>query len=272
MLEGAVLRSLHRVNGAIAILSLMHAAAAAPKSAPVAGRPPAVAPNEEVLAPSTDQDERLPDLPAQPAQAAPAGAVPPSARSTVPVWFEGSDGENPLVEIYPDGVEPGTVPALARCHLPCGLSMARGRYVIHVAETADTLGGSRSVAIEGRSGVAITPRDRMKRTAGLVLGIGGLVVGIVGAALYADGYARAPQPYLCAEHTVCSPSWNAEQIGGFSALIASLALMPIGWVMFGKSFRPAIDIAPAQVGTGPGSHLALIGSRGGARLVGEFVF
>jgi len=279
MIERAAMRSLHRFNGAIAILSLIQAAAAAPKSAPVAGHPLASVSEKEVRAPPTAQDERLPDIPAEPAPVAPAGAVPsppPGAQRVhvqpVPVWFEGSDGENPLVEIYPNGVKPRTVPALARCRLPCALSMARGRYVIQVVETADTLEGSRSVAIDGPSSVAITPRDRMKRTAGLALGISGLVVGIVGAVLIADGDARAPQPYVCSEHTVCSPSWNAEQISGFSALIASLALTPIGWVMFGKSFSPGIDTARAQVDTALRGSFGLIALQGGARLVGEFVF
>jgi hypothetical protein len=202
----------------------------------------------------------------------PCAAVRASPAIGVPVWLDSDDGEKPLVDIYADGTQPGRTAALARCRLPCGFWLRGGQYFIQVVETSDYLGGGRWVSVVGPTRLAITPRKPMKRTLWLVLGIAGAVAVTVGAGLFIDGDERLPPSRLCAEHVVCSPSWTAEMIGGLLTFAAGAAATPAGWVLFGKSFRPAIDVRRPTVGSSSRSHVGLIGLPGGAGFGGEWMF
>jgi hypothetical protein len=148
--------------------------------------------------------------------------------------------------------------------------MQRGRYRIEVLETADTLGGNRSVSVDGPSRLVITPRDRTKKSTGLVLGIGGGVAVVVGVALLLHGSSDVPA--TCDSSGSCTRPWNTEMTtGGFVALAGAI-MTPIGWVMFGKSLRPAIDVEHVGVAARPIRQIGIIGVPGGAGLGGTFAF
>jgi hypothetical protein len=206
---------------------------------------------------------------------APSGAaIDATARlyaEPVPVWFSGEDNEQTLVLVYPDWATPGSVPPLAQCRMPCGFQMQRGRYRIEVQETEDTLGGSRPVSIEGPSRLLVTPRDRGKRTAGLVLGIGGIVAVIAGLGIIVHSVANSRYVSSDCSGEWCS-RWNSESTAGLLVFVAGCAMTPIGWVMFGKSFRPAIDVQPARAARVPTGRIGLVPLRGGAGLGASFVF
>jgi hypothetical protein len=190
----------------------------------------------------------------------------------VPVWMTGDDGEVASVALYPEWAAPGSVPPIARCTLPCGFQMPRGRYRLEVAETPNTLGGSRPVTVDGPMRLVVTPRDRTKRTMGLVLGIGGIVAVVAGIGLIADGLHTY---YACNVNTdVCvhTSTFSNEAGAGLAVFLAGAAITPIGWVMFGKSFRPAVDVEHAGAAAVPRARVGVVPFPGGAGLGGSFVF
>jgi hypothetical protein len=187
----------------------------------------------------------------------------------VPVWLGTEDGETPFVEIYPDWASPGSVPPLARCRLPCGFQMQRGRYRIRVLETPDTLDGERSVSIDGTSRLVITPRDRAKRTTGLVLGIGGAIAVVAGIALMIHGSSEANNN---CNQSNCTYVWNTESTTGGILFLAGAIMTPIGWVMFGKSARPAIDVEHPGQAARPMRYVGFVGLPGGGGLGAKFAF
>jgi hypothetical protein len=185
----------------------------------------------------------------------------------------GDEGEVANVALYPEWVAPGSAPALAHCTLPCGFQMPRGRYRLEVAESPNTLGGSRSITIDGPSRLVVTPRDRGKRTMGLVLGIGGVVAVVAGIALMADGVSTY---YRCDLNGggPCTQvaSFSGEASAGLAVFLVGAAMTPIGWVMFGKSFRPAVDVQHPGAAAGAGFRVGVVPLRSGAGLGGSFVF
>jgi hypothetical protein len=148
--------------------------------------------------------------------------------------------------------------------------MQRGRYRIEVIESEDTLSGSRPVSVDGPVRLVITPRDRTKRTMGLTLGIGGAVAVVVGIALLAHGSSEVPA--TCDSQGYCSRDWNTEMTTGGLVALAGAIMTPIGWVMFGKSARPAIDVEHVGMAARPTRQIGIIGLPGGAGLGGTFTF
>ncbi len=235
----------------------------------VVAPPPNVAlPEDDTADAPPSQEPPAPTGP-EPRLQAPHVPVDPYSEP-VPVWFQGDDGERAVISLYPEFATVGSGAPLASCRLPCGFQMQRGRYRVAVAETESTLPGSRPVSIDGPSRLTITPRDRAKRTTGLILGIGGAVAVVAGIGLMADGLGRAFR--FCDSSTNCDSGNGAEFGGGLLLFVAGAALTPIGWVMFGKSFRPAIDVEHAMQASGPRGTLGLVGVPGGAGLGGTFVF
>jgi hypothetical protein len=254
------------------------APAAAPPVAPAPVAPPSAPPSSypSETQPGVPPPAQAPGpMPTQPPISAgsPPGAVGVGSvySEPVPVWLLTEDGETPVVEIYPEWANPGSVPALARCRLPCGFQMQRGRYRIEVLETEDTLGGSRAVSVDGPVRLVITPRDRAKKTTGLVLGIGGAIAVVTGIALLADGASHVPA--VCDSSGSCTRDWNTEMSTGGLVALAGAIMTPIGWVMFGKSLRPAIDVEHVGAASRrPVRQIGIIGLPGGAGLGGTFTF
>jgi hypothetical protein len=233
-------------------------------SAPLASPAPA--------APPTDSAPPAPAVPPAPLQQAVALAGPEAPYwAPVPVWIIGEGNEALSVAIYPDWAIPGGVPPPARCVTPCSLMLWRGRYRVAVAETPDTFAGNRVIEVEGPTRFVLTPRDRGKRTLGLVLGVGGSVLLVAGVLVAVHGSEVADRPG-CIGAEACSSRWTPELTTGLLLVLGGLAATPIGWVMFGKSFRPGVQLDRGAAGSAVAPRLSVIAMPGGAGLGGRVDF
>jgi hypothetical protein len=183
----------------------------------------------------------------------------------VSVNVMGDDGETANVALHPDWAARGSLPPVAHCTIPCELQMPRGPYSLEVLESPRLAGGSRPIVIDGRSRLVVTPRDRSMRTAGLVLGISGIAAIVGGIGLIADGLKAE------CRGDVCSSSSSTEAGVGLAVLIAGAALTPIGWVIFGKSFHPGVDVEHPGAATTSRARVGVVPLRSGAGLGGSFV-
>lgn len=216
---------------ALSVAGVAHAdppAAPAPPAAP----PSPPAPPAPVAAPAPAFVPQLPMV----AQQAPT--------ETVPVYIVTDSDEHVVVGVYPEWMKPGQGPPLARCTTPCSLAMQRGGYRFDVEATDTVLEGNRVVGIGAPSRLVVTPRHTAQRTVGLVLGITGSVAVLVGSVLVLvalnDTNSCALDGFDCSR-TVAHPS---EAIAGALLVLGGAVAAPIGWVLFGKSHRPAIDVEP----------------------------
>jgi len=149
------------------------------------------------------------------------------------------------VELYNPYARPGVDPPIMRCTAPCRAHVPVGRYKLYVAEGPENLSGSRAVDVSGPSTVVVDPDKPSQRTIGLVLGIGGVVAMISGAVLVLSG--------SCWDDGYCNHSDDGRSGAGAFLLLSGVVATPIGWVMFGKSFKPEVTTTPAgpQFGLAP---------------------
>jgi hypothetical protein len=142
--------------------------------------------------------------------------------------------DQPLfVELYHPRAKVGMDPPIARCRTPCFARLSPGRYRLFVHETEDTLSGGRIVDLDQSTAIAVSPDHDSQRSTGLALGIAGPVITIVGAVLILSS--------LCIEQ--CN-NQNNYAGAGIVLLLGGLAITPVGWVMFGKSFKPDLTLTP----------------------------
>ncbi|MDQ2645374.1 MAG: hypothetical protein M3020_16265 [Myxococcota bacterium] len=132
----------------------------------------------------------------------------------------------------PDSRQP-----VALCQGACTAYLPPGKYRIEVHAGSETRAGGRVVNVPGPSALFVKPRSEGMRTSGLTLGIAGSALLVGGMVLLAtaldddyddDGYRR---------RGTLVPL-------GLGAVVVGLVLTPIGWVRFGKSLRPAVDVEP----------------------------
>jgi hypothetical protein len=185
----------------------------------------------------------------------------------VPVLIVGADQERLPVSIYPEWAKAHTVPPLARCYAPCTLQMQRGAYRIAIDETGTTMAGDRVVTVDQASRLVVTPRSPSQRTAGLILGIAGPVLLIAGAIIAIEGAATD-----CLDEFCDNRRWTGKETAGVIMMLGGAAITPVGWVMFGKSFRPAIDVQPGRPVAKLAPAVGLIPVRGGLALGGGMSF
>ncbi|HEX4338420.1 MAG TPA: hypothetical protein VH062_21085 [Polyangiaceae bacterium] len=257
----------NRVGAVIAVfsaLSVSGVARAEGTSPPeVTTRPPTTAPpTDESPTPAADQGAPI-IRPGQPVVESPEG---------VPVWMTAEDGETALASVYPEWAKPGTVAPLFTCQLPCSLRMERGRYRIEVAETESTLRGNRPVTIEGPSRLVITPRDRSTRSVGLGLGIGGVVAIVAGTVMIIVDITNNLRVSCDGDFCDRQSSTGGLATAGLLLALGGAVVTPIGWVMFGKSFRPAIDVENGVQAAAPRGVLGVVGMPGGAGLGAKLTF
>jgi hypothetical protein len=100
-----------------------------------------------------------------------------------------------------------------------------------VRATDDTLAGGRVFELRQSTAIVVSPDHDSQRSGGLVLGIGGPVVTIVGAVLVLSSLCEG-----------CGRSNNAG--AGLLLMLGGIAVTPIGWVMFGRSFKPDLTLTP----------------------------
>jgi hypothetical protein len=185
-----------------------------------------------------------------PMSAQPTAAQPPfgypGTSPLVAVTFR-ARVEPLVIELYHPQAKPGIDGPIARCQIPCRAQLPVGRYKLYVTASEETLSGSRIIDIVGPSTVIVDPDAPGQRTTGLVLGIGGPVAVIVGAVvLVSSAFDRC---YDCGDGN------NNDSAGGVIGavlLLGGLVAIPVGWTMFGRSFKPEVTQSPgAQVGLAP---------------------
>jgi hypothetical protein len=139
----------------------------------------------------------------------------------------------------------------------CRLLLLPGKYRIAVRETEDTLPGSRTIEVTGPATVRVDPDSASQRTAGLAMGIAGPILLVVGMAVVLGESCG----HSCTEED--HENGDGAALGGL-ALLGGLTLTPIGWVMFGKSFKPTVEVetgAPRAASKKPSGRSATLGLR-----------
>lgn len=149
---------------------------------------------------------------------------------------------------------------IAECPGNCRLQLLPGRYKVFVHATEDTLPGSRMVDIKGPSTVRVDPDTTAHRSAGLAMGIAGpilMLVGLIGLA------ASACEDGCYDENGDRNDNDNANGIAVLG-ILGGIAITPIGWVMYGTSFKPEVDVttgAPRAASRGRLGRDAFLGAR-----------
>lgn len=156
------------------------------------------------------------------AQTAPPGAVPIAIYPKTPVRLELQ---------MPDSRRP-----VALCQGACTAYLPPGRYRLEVHPGYETRGGARVVNVPGPSALFVTPRSEGMRTSGLAMGV-------AGSALVMFGFVTLVTTLDDPHHE--NDDRNQVLVPmALVGLVVGLVLTPIGWVRFGKSLRPAVDVQP----------------------------
>lgn len=129
---------------------------------------------------------------------------------------------------------------MATCPSSCRLFLYPGKYRIRITETDETLSGSRLIDVSQSMAIEFDPDTSAKKNAGLVLGITGPIMMIAGVATLLGH----PNDYEREEDR------TRINVGAF-LLLGGLAATPIGWVMFGTSFKPEYEIRTWNAGPSP---------------------
>lgn len=118
--------------------------------------------------------------------------------------------------------------------------------------TEDTLPGSRTIDIKGPATVRVDPDTTEHRSMGLAMGIAGPILTLVAligviASACADGCDGNDQDPSTSNH-------HDDGVSGIAVLglLGGLTITPIGWVMYGTSFKPEVDVTtgpPRAAGT-----------------------
>lgn len=172
---------------------------------------------------------------AEPTPAAPSSPVVAAARAdtAVPIQLRGSEPGLRL-EIQ----DPRNRSPLALCTDACQATIVPGRYRLFVNATAGTRAGGRVVDISGPSQLLVTPRTEARYTTGLTLGIGGPVLMVLGSLLFLASLGNG------LGHDAGSSSDGGQAAAGLGMLVGGIVITPIGWVMFGTSLRPKVEVSP----------------------------
>jgi hypothetical protein len=163
------------------------------------------------------------------AQTAPPGVVPIAIYPETPVRLELQ---------MPDSRRP-----VALCQGACTAYLPPGKYRLEVHPGLDTRAGARTVNIPGPSALFVKPRSESMRSSGLTMAVAGSALLLGGMVMLTsalrdewDGDGDSSR------HDTLVPL-------GLGAIVVGLVLTPIGWVRFGKSLRPAVEVEP--LGTVP---------------------
>jgi hypothetical protein len=170
---------------------------------------------------------------AEPTPAALAPSVVAPANHAVPIELRGSEPGLRL-EIQ----DPRNRSPLALCTDACQATIVPGRYRLFVNATADTRAGAREVQISEPSQLLVTPRSEGRYTTGLTLGIGGPVLMVLGSVLFLSSIGNG------LGDGGSSASDGGQAAAGLGMLVGGIVITPIGWVMFGTSLRPKVEVTP----------------------------
>jgi hypothetical protein len=165
-----------------------------------------------------------------PIPAAAAGASTPVVG--VPIEIRGS-----LPKLRLEIQDPRTRAPLAYCVGACQAALVPGRYRFFVHESPGLRAGGRNVRIDHASRILITPSSEAKRSTGLALGIAGPAMMVVGAFMFLSS--------ISLDGSEGRGDRDAGTgLAGLGLMVTGIALTPIGWVMFGTSLRPKVEVTP----------------------------
>jgi hypothetical protein len=120
---------------------------------------------------------------------------------------------------------------------PCRLLLWPGTYKVYAGGSDDTLSGARTLELSSSTRIVVDPDTKAHRTAGLTLGIAGPV-------LIFTGFV-----FLVSSIAIDSSQTSAQEdraTAGAFMLLGGVAITPIGWVMFGTSFKPEVETESAR--------------------------
>jgi hypothetical protein len=172
------------------------------------------------------------------ARAEPPASAPPAVVGAAPATAVAIEIHGAQPNLQLEVQDPKTRRPLALCAGDCQATIMPGRYRLFVNATADTRPGGREVLIAEPSRLLITPRSEARYATGLVLGIAGPVLMVLGSVVLlnnafdsidSDGNSRR--------------SADATMTGALMVL-GGIVITPIGWIMFGTSLRPSVDVTP----------------------------
>lgn len=123
--------------------------------------------------------------------------------------------------------------AFVRCLGSCDLWLAPRKYYLTVAETADTMGGTRAFEVEKPSRATVEPRTKAAHQGGLAMGITGIALVVLGSAAAIAGSSGG--------HDNGESGTNAVTGLGILGVIGGAILTPLGWVAYGRS-APAVRV------------------------------
>lgn len=140
------------------------------------------------------------------------------------------------LQLFGEKANPASAAPIVECgSLPCRVALHPGKYKVRVTETESTLAGTRGIELREASTVTVDPDTTEHRSAGLAMGISGPILTLVGL-----GLILSASCYDCTDSTR-----HEERAGlGLFALVGGLTITPIGWVMFGTSFKPEVEVTP----------------------------
>ncbi len=179
----------------------------------------------------------LPAAPPPPPGWMPPAAYAPYSYGTIPIELDVTE-PNVAVQVFRPGADVGREAPIAQCSGACVVNLVPGRYKIWVTESGDTLPGGRELELKRPTRVTMDPDMQEHRTAGLVLGITGPIMLIAGMV------ALVSQTCIDCEHPKNNDT--AEALGVFG-IVGGLVATPVGWVMYGTSFKPEYELQPLTV-------------------------
>jgi hypothetical protein len=180
-----------------------------------------------------------------PGYSIPPGYAPPLAY--LPPMFVDLASTEPgvRVSIYPEKAKPGLAAPIVECASPpCRVGLYPGRYQLHVSEGPDTVAGSRGIEITAPSLVTVDPDTQEHRSVGLALGIAGPVLMLGGIV-----WALSEQCYDTDNCRNTSDRETRAELAIFT-MLAGIAITPIGWVMFGTSYKPEVEVSSGLMASG----------------------
>lgn len=170
--------------------------------------------------------------------APPVPVVPPRYVAPVPLDLTTS-AVGAGFEIYHPDAKPGRDAPVVVCPTSCRVWVYPGTYLIRITEAEGTLAGNREIEVRRPMSIDFDPDTSAKRTAGLVLGVAGPVMIISGLGL------------ALGTPTDSDDDYEDEAALGALLLLGGLAATPVGWVMFGTSYKPEYEIGAPLPGAPP---------------------
>ncbi len=150
------------------------------------------------------------------------------------------------IDVYAPSARVGVDPPIVACDAACRVVVAPGTYKIFVRDTEDTVSGSREIDVSRPMRITMDPDTVEHRSVGLGLGIAGPIAMIVGIVVVIGSWqdcGHGDYDYAYDGRRACGGNDSARALGILS-LVGGLTATPVGWVMFGTSFKPEYSLDP----------------------------